>query len=138
MSGPQHVPPPPNYPPTYTPAPAYEQHHPATEHTPTKTRWFTGIRPVWNLTAAGAALAPLYEGYSLATGAGTLLTDMVNTGHPSGAWTIDIAVLTATTYINHTRDGWVSRVLLIAAVLGSVLTLPWLNVVLRLMTGATT
>lgn len=136
MSSPQHVPPPPNYPPTYTPAPVYYQPAPVTEAAPAKARW--NVRPVWNLTATGAALAPVYEGYSLATGTGTLLTDMVNTGHPSGAWTIDIAVLAATAYINHTRDGWVSRVLLFAAILGSILTLPWLNVVLRLMTGATT
>ncbi|MFJ6235058.1 hypothetical protein ACIQH0_13230 [Streptomyces griseus] len=134
MTSPQQVPPPPNYPPAYTPAPAYYQ--PAAEAAPAKHRW--NLRPAWNLTATGAALAPIYEGYSLATGAGTLLTDMVNTGHPSGAWTIDIAVLATTAYINHTRDGWVSRVLLIAAVLGSILTLPWLNTVLRLMTGATT
>ncbi|MBH0242888.1 hypothetical protein I3W98_08825 [Streptomyces cavourensis] len=138
MTGPQHVPPPPNYPPAYAPGPVYYQPAPVTETAPPKARWFTGVRPVWNLTAAGAALAPIYEGYSLATGAGTLLTDMVNTGHPSGAWTIDIAVLAATAYINHIRDGWVSRVLLFAAILGSVLTLPWLNTILRLMTGATT
>jgi len=138
VSAPHHIPPPPNYPPTYTPATVYHQPDPVTEAAPPKTRWLTGIRPVRNLTAAGAALAPIYEGYSLATGTGTLLTDMVNTGHPSGAWTIDIVVLATTAYINHTRDGWISRVLLFAAILGSVLTLPWLNVVLRLMTGATT
>ncbi|MEU1219204.1 hypothetical protein [Streptomyces microflavus] len=136
MTAPQYVPPPPTYPPAYTPAPVHHQPHPVTEQAPPKHRW--NVRPVWNLTAVGAALAPIYEGYSLATGTGTLLTDMVNTGHPSGAWTIDIAVLAATAYINHTRDGWVSRVLLFAAILGSALTLPWLNVVLRLMTGATT
>ncbi|MEU3836123.1 hypothetical protein [Streptomyces microflavus] len=136
MTTPQHVPPPPTYPPAYTPPPVHHQPAPITEQAPAKHRW--NVRPVWNLTAVGAALAPIYEGYSLATGTGTLLTDMVNTGHPSGAWTIDIAVLATTAYINHTRDGWVSRVLLFAAILGSALTLPWLNVVLRLMTGATT
>ncbi|MGW3330272.1 hypothetical protein ACWDF9_06955 [Streptomyces rubiginosohelvolus] len=138
MTEPRYIPPPPNYPPTYTPPPPPAPHHPAAEHPEPKTRWLTGIRPVWNLTAAGAALAPIYEGYSLATGAGTLLTDMVNTGHPSGAWTLDIAVLATTAYINHTRDGWISRTLLFAAIAGSILTLPWLNTVLRLMTGATT
>ena len=134
----QPIPPPPNYPPAYAPAPVYYQPNPVTEAAPAKTSWLTGLRPVRNLTAVAASLAPIYEGYSLATGAGTLLTDMINTGHPSGAWTIDIAVLATTAYINHTRDTWISRVLLFAAILGSVLTLPWLNVVLRLMTGATT
>lgn len=138
MSAPGYIPPPPNYPPAYTPAPLYYQPDPVTDTAPLKNRWYTGIRPVRNLTAVGAALAPVYEGYSLATGTGTLLTDMVNTGHPSGAWTIDIAALATTAYINHTRDSWITRVLLFAAVLGSVLTLPWLNAVLRLMTGATT
>ncbi|MFE9853570.1 MULTISPECIES: hypothetical protein [Streptomyces] len=138
MIEPRHIPPPPNYPPTYVPPPAPYQPAPAPETGGTKPGWLTGIRPVWNLTAIAAALAPVYDGYSLVTGAGTFLSDMVNTGHPSGAWTVDIAVLATTAYLNHTRDGWLYRVLLFAVALGTVLTLPWLNAVLRLMTGAST
>ncbi|MFC9606085.1 hypothetical protein ACFTTN_21800 [Streptomyces niveus] len=138
---PRIIPPPPNYPPT---AGAYQQPaeariivitpETAAEHKP---GFLASLRPVRNLTAIGAALAPVFDGYSLATSAGTVLHDMVTTGHVSGAWTIDIAVLAITAHLDHTRDGWMYRVLLCAAILGTLLALPFLDAVLYLMTGVT-
>ncbi|WP_405799306.1 hypothetical protein [Streptomyces sp. NBC_01506] len=141
MSDPRIIPPPPNYPPNagVHQAPAEPTiivvtSETAAEHKP---GFLASLRPVRNLTALGAALAPVFDGYSLATTTGTALHEIVKDGHLSGAWTIDVAVLAITAYLDHTRDGWVYRVLLSAAILGTLLALPFLDAVLYLMTGVT-
>lgn len=137
MNDPRIIPPPPNYPPTNsTPRPPAEPTIiVVTPETAIEKK--TGFRPMRNLTALGAALVPIFDGYSLATSASTALHQIVNDGHLSGAWTIDLAVLAITAYLDHTRDGWVYRVLLCAVILGTVLALPFLDAVLYVMTGAT-
>ncbi|MFD7516067.1 hypothetical protein ACFV85_14870 [Streptomyces niveus] len=141
MNDPRIIPPPPNYPPTagaYQP-PADPRIIVVTAETAAveKPGVLAGLRPVRNLTALGAALAPVFDGYSLATSAGTALHQIVKDGHPSGAWTIDIAVLIVAAHLDHTRDGWVYRVLLCAVILGTILALPFLDALLYLMTGVT-
>ncbi|MET9506903.1 hypothetical protein ABZX62_00195 [Streptomyces flavidovirens] len=142
MTEPRLIPPPPNYPPSAgayktVPEPRIIVVTPETEAVE-KAGFLASLRPVRNVTALGAALAPVFDGYSLATSAGTVLHEIVQDGHPSGAWTIDIAVLAITAHLDHSRDGWVYRVLLCAAILGTLLALPFLEAVLYLMTGVRT
>lgn len=139
MSEPRFIPPPPNYPPAIgaVPTNGTEPHiilvtaEPATTNEPSL---LTKLRPVWNLTAIGASLAPVFGGYSLTTAVGLALHD-IRDGHPAGAWTIAAAAIAATLYIDRTRAGWYARLLLTTAVLGTALSMPVLDAVLFLMTG---
>ncbi|MGX1711363.1 hypothetical protein ACWIFI_18770 [Streptomyces albidoflavus] len=128
------IPPPPNYPPAYGPAPeptviVVTPDPPATRP---RRRWLR------NTTAIAAALAPVFGGYSAATALGTLLTTVRTEASTSAAWVIAAAVLGATWLLDHQRGTWLHRALLAAAVLGVALSMPWLTALLYLMTGVTT
>jgi hypothetical protein len=134
---PRLIPPPPNYPP-FAPPPEPRIITVQAEPAQAEPGLLARLRPVHNITAAGAALAPVFGGYSLATGIATLLHDMDTTGHLEGAWTVAALVIAVTLYTDRTRRGWPARVLLAASLLGTALALPWLEAVLYLMTGVTT
>ncbi|RPK69036.1 hypothetical protein EES44_07860 [Streptomyces sp. ADI96-15] len=128
------IPPPPNYPPAYGPAPeptviVVTPDPPATRP---RRRWLR------NTTAVAAALAPVFGGYSAATALGTLLTTVRTEASTPAAWVIAAAVLGATWLLDHHRGTWLHRTLLAAAVLGVALSMPWLTALLYLMTGVTT
>lgn len=138
MSDPRLIPPPPNYPPSNspyqpTPEPRIILVTPEPAHTE-EPGLLAGARPVWNLAAIGASLAPIFGGYSLTTAVGLALHD-IQGGHLAGAWTIAGGAIAITLYIDQTRKGWFARVLLATAVLGTALSLPVLDAVLILMTG---
>lgn len=137
MTQPRMVPPPPNYPPTVgAPAPRPTVIAVTPEKvTETTTGLLTGRRPVYNATAVLAALAPVFGGYSAATGLGVALHDCRTTQSLGGAWAIAGGALVIALYLDRTRQGWHHRALLAAAVLGTVLSMPWLDAVLVLMTG---
>lgn len=114
MSDHRLIPPPPNYPPA---AGAYR----ATAEprvivvTPEVTKddkpsLLTSLRPVYNLTATAAALAPVFGGYSLATAVGLALHDCRTQQPTAGAWVIAGCAIGITLYLDRTRSGWTSRV----------------------------
>lgn len=133
------TPPPPNYPPTagaYQPAPP-PQIIVVTPEAPKTNRpgLLTGLRPVYNLTALAVALAPIFDGYSLATGLGTAVHQAATDGYGAGAWTMAVAALALTTYLDRTRRDWLRRLWLAASLLGTALSLPVLDAVLLVLTG---
>ncbi|MGW6743763.1 hypothetical protein ACWGDX_24095 [Streptomyces sp. NPDC055025] len=135
MNDPRIVPPPPNYPPTVG------GWHTAPEPTvivvspETRTDRRIVRHPVRTVTALLAALAPVASGYSAATGAATALRDAATTGHTSGAWSLAVAAIAISGFIDRRRDDWIGRLLLVTSVLGTVLSLPWLSAVLYVLTG---
>ncbi|MGQ4514240.1 hypothetical protein [Streptomyces sp. DW26H14] len=139
MTEPRIIPPPPTYPPTVgAPRPEPEPRIilvTPEQPKPDKPRLFTGRRIVFNVTAAGAALAPVFGGYSAATALGIALHDCRTEASLPGAWALAGGLLTAALYVDRTRRGWLARLLLAAVVLGALLSLPVLDGLLYLMTG---
>ncbi|MET9516404.1 hypothetical protein [Streptomyces sp. NPDC002994] len=142
MTEPRLIPPPPNYPPSagaYKPAPEPRVIVVTPEVTKDdKPSLLASLRPVYNLTATATALAPVFGGYSLASAVGLALHDCRTQQSTAGAWVIAGCALGITLYLDRTRPGWTSRVLLITAGLGTLLALPWLEALLYLMTGVRT
>lgn len=139
MTEPRLIPPLPSYPPTVgAPRPAPEPRIilvTPEQSMPDKPRLPTGRRIAFNMTAAAAALAPVFGGYSMATALGIALHDCRTEASLPGAWALAGGLLAATLYVDRTRRGWTARLLLAAAVIGALLSLPVLDGALYLMTG---
>ncbi|GAA3727479.1 hypothetical protein [Streptomyces tremellae] len=139
MTEPRIIPPPPTYPPTVGAAkPAPEPRIIVVtpeQPKPPKPKLLNARRIAYNTTAAAVALAPVFGGYSLATALGIALHDCRTQASLPGAWALAGGLLAATLYVDRTRSGWIARLLLATAVIGALLSLPFLDGLLYVITG---
>lgn len=113
---------------TYTPLPV--------EPEPSRWQWLLDwLRPWQSLAAAGVALLPAFNGFSLATGWGAALHDARTTGSIGAAYVLALLALGLALLLDRTGR-FLPRVLLVTAVIGGLGVMDWYDPVTA-VTGVT-
>ncbi|MVO84172.1 hypothetical protein GPA10_05145 [Streptomyces sp. p1417] len=117
-------PPPPSHPGTIEVRITYEPPVPV-EPTPSRWQWLTDwLRPWQSLVAAGIALLPAFDGYSLATGWGAALHDARTTESIGAAYVLAGAGIGMALLLDRTGR-LLPRALLVTSMVGALGVMDW-------------
>ncbi|MBW5420291.1 hypothetical protein GKQ77_01730 [Streptomyces sp. BG9H] len=106
------------------------------EPEPSRWQWLVDwLRPWQSLVAAGIALLPVSDGYSLATGWGAVLHDARSTESTGAAYALAGVALGVALLLDRT-ERFLPRILLVTAVVGGLGVMDWYDPVTA-VTGVT-